>query len=131
MRYMATMYVSDVMEQIALTVEVQGWTEQYGPPETVCQHTMVWDGIGETDADEWLSKALEEALRQMRNGRPRAGRPAVRQGGAHTLSGLGDMHQDTASVDGGGWGGPDLVPSGGEATPQEAGIPARSESPGT
>jgi hypothetical protein len=61
MRYMATIYVSDVMDQVALTVEVQGWSETFGPPDTVYQKTLAWPGVGETAPERWLSQALTRA----------------------------------------------------------------------
>jgi len=94
MRYMASIYVSDVMDQVALTVEVQGWSEQYGPPEVVYQKTLVWPGIGEDDPCQWAARALTEAASTMSaasSGSSAGGRP---MGGPHTLSGRGDTRQD-------------------------------------
>ena len=54
MRYMATIYVSDVLDQVALTLEIQGWAEQWGPPEEMARHTLVFPGIGESDPAGWL-----------------------------------------------------------------------------
>jgi len=61
MRYMATIYVSDVMDVVAATIELQAWSADYGPPELAGQWTMVLPGIGENDAREWLGRALFEA----------------------------------------------------------------------
>lgn len=91
MRYMATIYVSDVMDLVASTLELHGWPEQYGPPELVCQTTVVQPGIGETDPARWLSRALialaEDVARTASEGMETA-RP---DGGAHIISGSGDI----------------------------------------
>jgi len=90
MRYMATIYVSDVMESVALTVEVQEWSEQYGPPEATMRATYVWAGVGANDPLEWLARALFLAAEEV--SKPAPGRVTTRAavGGPHTLSGSGD-----------------------------------------
>jgi len=94
MRYMATIYASDVMDQVAVTIEVQGWESQFGPPEVVYQTTLVRQGVGEADALNWLwdvalmmSRSCSEAADQ------RAGR-RLHVGGSHTLSETGDKPQE-------------------------------------
>lgn len=94
MRYMATIYVSDVMEQVALTAEIQGWSEQYGPPETVWQKTYVWDGVGEDDPLRWLARALHVASQNVEPPRSSRGSGAAGIGGPHTLSETGDTVED-------------------------------------
>lgn len=83
---MATLYVSDVMDVVAATVEIQGWTEQYGPPETIYQRTLVVVGVGESDPRRWLARALDTLSRDMaqppEEGSSR-GRPL---GGPHSIS---------------------------------------------
>lgn len=66
MRYMATIYISDVLDQVAATVAVQGWEGQFGPPEDVYTTTVVWPGIGEDDTLRWLITALSELLQDSR-----------------------------------------------------------------
>lgn len=86
MRYMATLYVSDVMDVVAATVEIQGWQEQYGPPETIYSRTLVVVGVGETDPRRWLSRALI-ALSQDMSGPPEEGTSGGQPMGVpHTLS---------------------------------------------
>jgi len=93
MRYMATIYVSDVMDLVALTLELQGWREDYGPPDVLGTYTFTWKGVGETDPQEWVCRALflasEEMSRPPREG-SRGGPPL---GGPHTLTGLGRPDQ--------------------------------------
>jgi len=87
---MATIYVSDVMDQVALTVEVQEWATQFGAPETSLRATYVWPGVGAGSPREWLGMALflasEEISKPAR--RRDAGRAAM--GGPHTISETGD-----------------------------------------
>lgn len=68
MRYMATIYMSDVMEQCAATVKVEGWELQYGPPEEVYATTVVWQGVGDDDPQTWLITALHEVVQEVRAG---------------------------------------------------------------
>jgi len=90
MRYMATIYVSDVMESVALTVEVQEWEQQFGPPETSVRATYVWPGVGADNAVEWLARALFLASESMSKA-PSEGRDgAMPMGAPHTLSETGD-----------------------------------------
>jgi hypothetical protein len=90
MRYMASIYISDVMDQIAATIEVQGWEAQYGPPEVVYQDTVITPGYGDDDASRWLHRALE-VVSQTVNTRPLgAERGRVVEGGPHTISDTGD-----------------------------------------
>lgn len=86
MRYMASIYVSDVMDQVALTLEIQAWEGQFGPPETVCQKTLVWPGIGEGDAIEWVARALFLASSDLTTPRREGSRRGAAMGGPHTLS---------------------------------------------
>jgi len=85
---MATLYVSDVLEQIALTVEVQGWEQQFGPPETVCQRTLVWDGVGEIRPEEWLARVLFLAAEELTTPAESRVSAGAAMGGAHTISGI-------------------------------------------
>lgn len=91
MRYMATIYVSDVMESVAMTVEVQGWAQQFGAPEDLMRATYVWQGVGANTPVEWLSRALFLAAENMSNA-PLEGRSgASPMGGAHIISGSSDI----------------------------------------
>jgi len=90
MRYMATIYISDVMESVAATLEVQGWTQQFGPPETVLVKTFVWPGVGESDARFWLQGALRRCIEDMRTGPAEGSAGPVVMGVPHTLSETGD-----------------------------------------
>jgi len=90
MRYMATIYVSDVMESVAMTVEVEGWSEQYGPPDTLGRATYVWRGVGEDDWRPWLARALFLCSEEVSKAPLDAGRGAEPLGGPHTLSETGD-----------------------------------------
>lgn len=58
MRYMASIYASDVMDLVAVTLELQQWTESYGPPEVVYRVTFTYPGIGADTPSEWLGRAL-------------------------------------------------------------------------
>lgn len=91
MRYMATIYLSDVMDQVAMTLEVQGWYSQFGPPEVMCQRTLVWPGIGESDPLEWTARALFLASQDITT--PPSGRVtgALQMGDPHTISGIGQQ----------------------------------------
>jgi len=91
MRYMATIYVSDVMDQVAATVEIQGWEAQYGPPETIYEKTVIWPGVGHDVPDLWLESALGCILSDLREPPEsrRPGAPVI--GGPHTISETGDI----------------------------------------
>jgi hypothetical protein len=90
MRYMASMYLSDVMESVALTIEVQGWSEQFGPPEVILQKTFVWQGIGETRPEEWVARALFMASEGLTTARSEGSERAAAMGGHYTISETGD-----------------------------------------
>lgn len=90
MRYMASIYVSDVMDQIAATIEVQGWEEQYGPPEVQYQDTIITPGYGDYDATRWLQRALEVLSSHMNATPSESMNGAAPMGGPHTISGSGD-----------------------------------------
>jgi hypothetical protein len=90
MRYMATVYISDVMDVVASTVEIQGWTEQYGPPECVYSNTVVLPGVGETDPRRWLARALLRLHLDMAPPASEGSRRVGADGGLHTLSETGD-----------------------------------------
>jgi len=92
MRYMASIYVSDVLDLVAATVTVEGWEESYGPPERAGEWTCTWPGLGEVDPGEWLGRALF-LLAEKVSARPLgAERGRAVEGGAHTLSETGDRH---------------------------------------
>lgn len=88
MRYMTTIYVSDVMDQVAMTVEVQSWEGQFGPPETALRATYVWPGVGADNPVEWLCRALFLASQEMSNAPSESRNGAPLSGGAHTITGL-------------------------------------------
>jgi len=91
MRYMATIYISDVMESVAMTLEVEGWSEQYGPPDTLGRATYVWRGVGEDDWRPWLGRALFLASEEVSKA-PLEGRSGAEpMGGRHTISETGDI----------------------------------------
>lgn len=90
MRYMATIYVSDVLDSVAGTIEVQGWEAQYGPPETVYEHTWVRQGYGELDVPRWLYRALIALIADMAPAPSEGMLEAGPDGGSHTLSETGD-----------------------------------------
>jgi hypothetical protein len=94
MRYMSTIYVSDVMDQVALTVEVQAWEGGFGAPETVYRETLVWPGIGETVPPQWLARVLFLAAEAMTTPPNGSGIGGAAMGGPHTLSGRGDRLED-------------------------------------
>lgn len=83
---MATIYISDVMDSVAATLEVQGWEQQFGPPDTVLSKTFVWPGVGEPDATFWLQGALRRCISDMTPPRPSRGAGAVPMGDPHTIS---------------------------------------------
>jgi len=87
---MATIYVSDVMDQVAATLELQAWPDSFGPPETVYEHTGVWRGVGETGRQEWLQRALMLLLQDMSTAPEESRSGAAPMGGPHTISGSGD-----------------------------------------
>lgn len=90
MRYMATVYVSDVMDQVAATVEIQGWSAQYGPPETIYEKTHIWPGLGIDDASMWLRVALRAIAGEMVTAPEEGTSGAAPMGGPHTISETGD-----------------------------------------
>jgi len=90
MRYMATIYVSDVMDQVALTVEVQEWANQFGAPETSLRATYVWPGVGAGSPSEWLGMALFLASEEISKAAREGSRAASPIGGHNTISGSGD-----------------------------------------
>jgi hypothetical protein len=90
MRYMATIYVSDVMDVVASTIEIQGWTEQYGPPECVYSNTVVLPGVGEDDPRRWLARALLRLHLDMAPPAAEGSRRVGSMGVPHTLSETGD-----------------------------------------
>lgn len=83
---MASIYVSDVMDQVALTAEIQGWSEQGGPPDIQWQATYVWPGIGEDDALRWAERALKLMCQEIENGRSKGPRAAIPMGGVYSIS---------------------------------------------
>ena len=90
MRYMATIYISDVMDQVAATLEVQGWSRPYGAPDVVLAKTFVWPGYGDDDSVGWLQRFLSRMVEDMtRAHRVETGGP-LRVGGVYTISGSGD-----------------------------------------
>ena len=94
MRYMATIYLSDVLDQVAATLEVQGWSAQYGPPETMCEKTFVWPGYGDDDPVSWLQRFLSRMVEEMTMAhRVEHGGP-LRVGGVYTVSESGDKSQN-------------------------------------
>lgn len=90
MRYMATIYISDVMESVAATLEVQGWQEQFGAPDTVLSKTFVWPGVGESDARFWLQGALRRCIQDMTPAPESRVTGAGSMGGPYTISETGD-----------------------------------------
>lgn len=90
MRYMATVYVSDVMDQVAATIEIQGWERQYGPPETIYEKTYIWPGLGVDDASRWLVVALRGIAGEMSKAPEEGTSGAPPMGGPHTISETGD-----------------------------------------
>jgi len=90
MRYMATIYISDVMDLVALTLELQAWQADYGPPELVGSHTFTWRGVGATEPNEWLARALFLAVEELTQPRSEGRNGAAPMGGPHTISGSGD-----------------------------------------
>lgn len=88
MRYMATIYVSDILTDVACTLEVQAWEDMYGAPETVLQHTFVWAGVGDDDAGQWLERGCRRLLRDLSNAPSESRNGAPLSGGTHTISGL-------------------------------------------
>ena len=90
MRYMSSIYISDVMDQVALTVELQAWSDQFGPPEVIYQKTLVWPGVGATEPTEWLGRALFLASQELTTPTPREGRGRCGKGVPNTISETGD-----------------------------------------
>lgn len=93
MRYMATLYISDVMDQVAGTIEIQGWERQYGPPETIYEHTWLRQGYGELEPSRWLYRALIACLADMAPPASEGTETGGPDGGTHTLSETGDKAQ--------------------------------------
>ena len=93
MRYLATIYLSDVLDQVAATLEVQGWSAQYGPPETVCEKTFVWPGYGDDDPVGWLQRFLSRMVEEMTTAARVEHRRPLRVGGVYTVSGSSDNDQ--------------------------------------
>jgi len=90
MRYMASIYVSDVLDLVAATVELQGWTGQWGPPEIVYEKTFQFPGIGADVPHEWLARALFLMAEEMTKPVPKGWDGPGAMGGPHTISGSGD-----------------------------------------
>jgi hypothetical protein len=90
MRYMASIYISDVMDQIAATIEVQGWEHQFGPPEVMYQDTIITPGYGDYDCSRWLQRALDILSSRMSATPSESQNGAVPMGGPHTISETGD-----------------------------------------
>lgn len=90
MRYMATIYISDVLDQVAATLEVQGWAQQYGAPETVYEKTFVWPGYGDDAPVRWLQRFLSEMVEDMTKAAGVEHRRPLRVGGVYTISGSSD-----------------------------------------
>jgi len=87
---MASIYISDVMDQVAATLEVQGWDDQFGPPDVVHQETWLWPGLGETNVQRWTARALILMAGGMSKA-PLEGRSGAEpMGGPHTISETGD-----------------------------------------
>lgn len=90
---MATIYVSDVLDQVAGTIEIQGWEHQYGPPETIYEHTWVRQGYGDLDVSRWLYRALIALIADMAPAPTEGFVRAGLDGGPHTISETGDTAQ--------------------------------------
>lgn len=91
---MATIYISDVLDQVAATLEVQGWSAQYGPPETVCEKTFVWPGYGDDDPVGWLQRFLSRMVESMTTAAGVEHRRPLRVGGLYTISETGDSPEN-------------------------------------
>lgn len=90
MRYMASIYVSDVMDLVAATVEIQAWSGQFGPPETVYERTMTHQGIGAPYPEEWLARALFLMAEDITTATSKGGGGRCAMGGPYTISETGD-----------------------------------------
>ncbi len=88
---MASLYVSDVMDIVACTIEVEGWSEQYGPPDTVYRTTVTWPGVGETEPVRWLLRALQKTLEDLSRPPTRRVVGGLPSGSSYTISESGDM----------------------------------------
>jgi hypothetical protein len=88
---MATIYISDVLELVALTVELQAWEVDYGPPELAGSHTFTWPGVGATEPHEWLARALFLAAEELTQPPPKGRTGAGQMGGTYTISETGDI----------------------------------------
>ena len=87
---MATIYISDVLDQVAATLEVQGWSAHYGPPETVYEKTFVWPGYGDDDPVGWLQRFLSRMVEDMTRAHREGSSGLLRIGGVYTISETGD-----------------------------------------
>jgi hypothetical protein len=90
MRYMSSIYVSDVMDQIAATIEILAWEADYGPPETVYQQTYVTPGYGDYDAVRWLQRVLDVISAGMSDPSAESKDGGAPMGGVNTISGRSD-----------------------------------------
>jgi hypothetical protein len=90
MRYMMSIYTSDVMDLVAATVEIHGWTEQVGPPDIVYAKTYTWPGLGESDPLKWATTSLANLSHDMRKALSKGPDRALPMGGPHTIYESGD-----------------------------------------
>lgn len=87
---MATIYISDVLDQVAATLEVQGWSRHFGPPEPMLEKTFVWPGYGDDDPVGWLQRFLSRMVEDMTTAHKVETRGPLRVGGVYTISETGD-----------------------------------------
>lgn len=94
MRYVAKIYVLDVMDQVAVSGYVYDSDPKTDPDHTPVEFTFTGTGKGLDDPVSWLVWHVYEALQAMTNPRHSGGIGGSWMGGPHTISGSGDKRSD-------------------------------------
>lgn len=90
MRYVAKIHVLDVLDTVVVSGYIHEHDSLNGWAPEVYEFSYATPGVGLSDPYEWLDKALEQALAQMRQQDSNASWSPAADGGPHTVSETGD-----------------------------------------
>lgn len=93
MRYVAKIYVTDVMDQVVVSGYVFDADSQSNPDHETVEFTYQEAGVGLDDPMAWLLNSLYRCLVSQQSPGRVAGRGPVPNGGSYTISGSGDTRQ--------------------------------------
>lgn len=95
MRYVAKLHVLDVLEDVVVSGYVYDADPLSDPEHEVHEFSLTTRGRGLDDPFTWLLIHLYQALDQMTKPPGGGSQVASLSGGPHTLSGSGDLRQNT------------------------------------